>query len=487
MEQIKEDNKQVVWGKQDAFLLGGVTILGYALMRLITTTKGYFLVTLFTVALCLSVYFYAKSKKKILKKSHKIYMVYTLLLSLSFSIFENSVFYGTIHIVLALSFAYWVLVIMDARKSDELDEHIIGDFLSGIRRAMQVSELKIQVDGKLDPKSGKLKQIFIALIIGIPLLLIVFVLLLASDDGFRMVVEDLINAIQLDLATRIFTFIISIPVSIVLFTYIRNNYQHTGKQYDLSKKKKVSSLVFTIILGMLILVYLLFFIGAFIGYMRFNAGSHSAYELSQFARNGFFPLLVVVLINLTVFISVKWLSANTTREKLMLTVLGSETLVLVVLAFAKLYLYINSYGYTLLRFNVAWFLVVLFLCISIFMIGVWIKVNYVRISIATFACIFLSLQFVNVGKYMINYNIGLYQDGTRSYLDMSVVYAVGADGVDSIVELYEKEENTYTRSELVYFLSDLSQSTAHDNWSLNMQRIHASSTIDSVLDEISFY
>ncbi len=92
------------------------------------------------------------------------------------------------------------------------------------------------------------------------------------------------------------------------------------------------------------------------------------------ARQGFFPLVAVTAIVAGLLVAVDRMTTRATaadrrRFRLLTTIIGVETVGLVVAAFSRLALYIDGFGHTMLRLSVAWFLAFLAVAVIALVVG----------------------------------------------------------------------------------------------------------------------
>lgn len=199
-----------------------------------------------------------------------------------------------------------------------------------------------------------------------------------------------------------------------------------------------------------ILLYLVFFATAILGYFDFRQEPFSSVAVSDYARTGFFQLSLVSLINVTMFLVIKSLSDNQKIITLGLSMIGIETLGLIVLGFAKMQLYISSFGLTILRFNTSCFMIVLFICVCLFIVALWRPFHYIRITIIVVALSILGISFRNTGNDIAAFNIQKYQSGQIEELDIEVFYTIGIEAVPAVVEFYDQTKDSDLKELLDY-------------------------------------
>lgn len=209
--------------------------------------------------------------------------------------------------------------------------------------------------------------VFLALLVGIPLLAILAVLLLNADPVFAGVFKPFFDALsQLRLGTFIskgIVFLILAPfVLSSVWTYREKVFLLKGIVKTESDTKKLPAAFAITILVMVNILYLLYAIVQF-RYL-FSAGSGilpGNISYAEYARSGFFELAFIAWINIILMIfSVRF----TVRAgvpglviRLMNVLLMFLSVVQLVSAFLRMSLYIQVYGLSMLRYFVTAFMI----------------------------------------------------------------------------------------------------------------------------------
>src|SRR5699024_10868262 len=151
------------------------------------------------------------------------------------------------------------------------------------------------------------KQVFIGLLIGLPLLLIILVLLMAADDVFLDAMSRLPRFMyEVDLATWMFRFSFVVFARMLFFGVLQLLAAERGRHEKMlvhTVKRapyRFQAIMVLTVLGLMLAVYTLFF-GVKFTYL-FNDSLMSGFTYAQYARRGFYELLAVVLINWSVLL-----------------------------------------------------------------------------------------------------------------------------------------------------------------------------------------
>jgi hypothetical protein len=129
--------------------------------------------------------------------------------------------------------------------------------------------------------------------------------------------------------------------------------------------RKVPNLVWTLLTGAFCLLYLLFFaVQSRYLFGAFTRTLPEGFIVSQYAREGFFELCKVMAVNFALLWLVSRMSRTPVRENrptlILCLILLAESLLFAVVAFSKLALYIDCFGFTPLRLQSSWLVCVLF-------------------------------------------------------------------------------------------------------------------------------
>ncbi len=198
---------------------------------------------------------------------------------------------------------------------------------------------------------------------------------------------------------------------------------------------------------------------------------------AQYARQGFWQLLVVTVLTLAVVAIAARTAPKTTASdllvvRLLLALLCLLALVVVASAIHRMSLYEQEYGFTRLRLFVdtvelalgGTFL--LLLAAGVRMTNTWLP----RAVVALAALALLALAAVNPDAYIANHNVTRYEQTGR--VDVGYLATLSADAVPALVRL----PADLRACALVRLASDLRDST--DPWyDINLARTHASALL----------
>lgn len=232
--------------------------------------------------------------------------------------------------------------------------------------------------GRKKGTSGRIGWAILAVFIALAILISAVSLMGQADQVYGEMLDKLIDFFTFDLTEDMFftclKICVSIPVSAYLYGLLgglcyldESELSETRQEIGgcLSLIRKVPDNVWTVVIAVFSVFYLLFFIlqGQFL-FGAFTGRLPEGYTLSGYARQGFFELCKVISLNFVLLWFVTRMSRDEIRPKMPLYIasvlLLAESMVFCLIAFSKIFLYIRTFGFTPLRLESIWLTVVLF-------------------------------------------------------------------------------------------------------------------------------
>lgn len=246
-------------------------------------------------------------------------------------------------------------------------------------------------------KKGSLKaklSTFTAILIALVFFLAASSLLSSADQTFSQFVSNIVKYLRIEnFYELLFRFMISLPIGAYLYGLVIGTHRESpeqlsqrGKQIEqrLETLRKVPSKVWSILLGAFSLLYLAFFIiqGSYL-FGAFTRTLPENFTVAEYARQGFFELCAIMALNFGLLWVVTQSSqpAHQKTQKIMSTLLLTESILFAVTAFSKLALYISYYGFTPLRLQSTWLICVLTVGCATALYSLWTGKKTARIWI----------------------------------------------------------------------------------------------------------
>ena len=221
-------------------------------------------------------------------------------------------------------------------------------------------------------KSRRLYSVFLGILISIPLLAVVGSLLLSADAVFRhfsdRLFADLLEQIKFgNLFLMAFLVLFGIMASYGILIELAGE-DINDEIKDRRTMEPVVAITFTLILTVIYLAFsVIQIMYLFIGNMQLPDG----YTYAAYAREGFFQLLFVCLINLCLVLFCMKHYQDNKILKGILTVICGCTYIMIASSTMRMILYIQTYNLTFLRLFVLTALFVLLLCLTGVVISIY--------------------------------------------------------------------------------------------------------------------
>lgn len=303
-------------------------------------------------------------KKNNLEKNKKAYVLLIPVFLILFSdiivkIDESNQFLNIIILPIILTSFALLLINKNYQITRESIGVVFKLFPNRIFKNLQyIKEIK---EEKEETKKNKYLNIFYGILIGLPLAIIILFLLADADKYFGSFVHFITNFISSifninHLISNIFILVISFVILFSIFINIIKNKELKTKEITY---KEVNNTIVTTILVIINLVFVLFLISEIskltINFLKLPI----EYTYAEYAREGFFQLLAVTSINFIILLYFLYKTEIIKKSKIiknLLLLLIGFSIILIFNSYYRMYLYIASYGFTILRLQVVLFL-----------------------------------------------------------------------------------------------------------------------------------
>ena len=426
-------------------LLALLCLWGYLLVTYPPFPYSGLLVPLFGLSLTVLAIAYLFTCGKKPCASSWLYLAATSLSSLGFGLFENSGIAPWLMLFHFLLFAIWLLHVSGNRALTAGD--IPASF--GLVVAKPFSKLSEKWQA-LMPKSTdgiKASSIFIGLIITLPVLTIAGSLLANADQAFGDAVTGMMNYIAGDFSDALFRLLPAVLVGAYLFSLLFS-VTHSAPLETSPSSARIGSIPAGILVGSLCLLYVIFLgvrLSSTLGIMEHSSQDPQYY--STLARDGFFELSMVSLLNLVVFlITHVFVREKTALFRGLLTALGVLTQLIIVTGIVKMAAYMDVYGLTLLRVQTTWFMVSLLLAFAVLVLSQWKKINAFQWIAILCTLSVLGISYANMGGLVARENVSRYLSGSLEEFSTRQYARFPHEATPHLVRLYVEDEPGETRT-----------------------------------------
>lgn len=229
------------------------------------------------------------------------------------------------------------------------------------------SNLKYLKPSITKEKNKKIVNVILGLAIGAGISFVILLLLTSADDYFDAFLDKFSISFNLDIS-NIILFIIWF---IIMFSISINVYKNKDIKMREVRLKKIDNTIIITVLSVINFVFVLFLISEISKLCGNFLQLPKGYIYSSYAREGFFQLLFVTLINFSI-ISFLMYKTNGIKEnrivRNLIFLLIAFSIILIFNSYYRMYLYIDKFGFTVLRLQV-----MLFLTMEVVLFGVIIK------------------------------------------------------------------------------------------------------------------
>jgi hypothetical protein len=240
---------------------------------------------------------------------------------------------------------------------------------------------------EMSEKKNYLIPVIIGFALTIPLLFIITALLYSADVVFADMLKRIFDFLNF---TTVFE-ILSLIVVVFFCSYAVYAALCMKNVPEKTEDKRTFEPVIAIIMtAALSVVYLMFsgiqIVYLFMGSMQLPEG----YTYASYAREGFFQLLAVCVLNLLLVLICLHLFRENLVLKLVLTLISGCTYIMILSSALRMIMYINQYHLTFLRIFVLWALAVIFFLIS----GVTIYIYNKRFPLFSFGMVVVTVLYI---------------------------------------------------------------------------------------------
>lgn len=370
-----------------------------------------------------------------------------ILLSSTYCLFDNPIFYQLNKIVIPLLYVIMIVSLNSTSKSiiSKIISQIFETF--GYFEALLIemkdeimTKLKIKKENKRENKDRDfLKSAFFTLVI----LFIVLGLLASADSEFAKLFINIFEGIE-DL--NIFTLAVRIGIIILIFFYIASFFINALSEDDWKKENETEdgqskdSFTLRMMLTALNIVYLVFC------YVQIKSlFTIENIKYSSYARQGFFQLMIVSLINITMILNATNKNLKETEKekkykKNMCMTMLVFTLIIIISSLTRMNLYQQNYGDTRLRILVNFTLIteiILLIPTAVYILKS--NINLLKSYFIIIVSMYCVINFVNIDNIIAKNNIDRYIENGK--IDLN--YLIKLDSTDTIKQLVRLQETKF--------------------------------------------
>ncbi|MGL5576501.1 MAG: DUF4153 domain-containing protein, partial [Sarcina sp.] len=378
-----------------------------------------------------------------------------VLLSITFSIFTNEM----LRVLNLLVVPIFILSGVKLLFADEIE----FSFFGFIKKVLSLAIVKPLTNNQKiyifklfsDSNKGKngnkgiLKDIFVGVAISIPALIILGGMLSSANNYFADLLGNFINEIFSFNLDGFQSLLFGILTGGIVFLYLQMflntmNVQFSGgnikNEHPNRKVVKLNVRILNTVLVMINILYLVFV---------FSTMQHKTEVYSQIAREGFFQLIFVVVINISIIMSFEKKTKNNIFSKILFAIMTVLSGFMGVSSVISLKEYINAYGLTQLRFISIIFAVLIIVLLIMVFVNIFKKFKIWNYALIMFIVAYVGINYINMDAYIVKFNVNKYEQTKDSrYLDK---YYLGSLSKDAKFELADAVKKGYLSKDVLYY------------------------------------
>lgn len=434
-------------------------------------------VFLFAIPLLWIIYITLKKNDKIKNKKGLLLIIPIFLLSITYFLFDN-LFFKILN-GFVITFLFLLLYIMTIRPTFNILDIIADGVCILLNPIDNIKEITSSISKKISTKiklKEQTKQKIKSCIIILPIIIIVLILLSSADMVFNNLIiniikfpKQIINDLNLkNIIIRILLIITFFFYFSATLYYLLTNYQKEIREEAKSKKKKTDTI--KILLLVLNIIYFIFDIIQIKSLLLHSVGETISY--AEYAREGFFQLLIVSIINLCVILYSKKYDNKKDNKiiKILLIFLVVSTFIIIISSFIRMYMYEQEFGFTLLRLLVYISLITEVVClIPTIIYIVKDKFNIVKYYLMIIITIYTLINYINIDKLIAIRNIDRY----HKKKDIDIYYLMNnhSDNIPELVDFLKEVKDKDTKWVLREYLKNQNfKTTDFRDWNLSKQK-----------------
>lgn len=289
---------------------------------------------------------------------------------------------------------------------------------------------------KLGSKGKMILYACISVLVSIPVFIVVLKLLMSADAVFGSMTNRLLDSMNFD---NIIGILFQLAVMFFGAYGILSYLAKREIKEEPAEGRKGEPILAIPMAGILTALYLVFSIvqiaGLFLGKLELPEG----YTYAAYAREGFFQLLAVSILNLGLVLAGMSFFKKSKVLNVLLTFMSLCTFIMIASSAVRMVLYIRMYHLTFLRIFVLWSLLVLTLLFVGVILNLYRKqFSLFRYSVVVVTVCYLGLSFAHPDYWIARYNVARMEAEVAP--DFDYLKSLSADAAPVLVPYFEEKE-----------------------------------------------
>lgn len=480
-------------------------ILGFALVKvLMNCDYGFGLLTsIFFLGLTFFNYSYCKKCNLDIFKESKFLFAVSLILSLLFTITDNESVKNINFCLVTVTNLYFVYSTYHSNN----DSIVLNAFRSIIVSPFSeygsifgalFHKTSTVGSSEKDKKAKNALSILIGLLLSIPVTLVAAVVLMSSDSNFMEIYHKISDWIFDNMFMNIVILVFSIPFGMYIFSAVYSRAYRKENQNKISNPPKPNLRLFpaptcNAFLTPLCVLYIIYILTQISYFLKTLGNVTEGFDYSDYARNGFFELCFIAVLNLAVASLVMFFVKLDEKRlppsvRVFVVCFSVLTLSLIITATAKMIMYIDFYGMTPLRINTSVFMMYMFILFVILIVKQFkFEISFTKIAYTLAVIVIIAMSLLPVDLFIAKYNINAYLNDDIEWMGASAMYQLDSSALGEFIKFHEssdnlstdKPENYSVKSQVTsYFDNTHSELQEIDIYNFNLSRCFASLSLD---------
>ena len=393
-----------------------------------------------------------------------------LLLSAAFALHSNPVLLARNFVLIPLLlFLQTTLLVYgyewsSVRCVSRFTGRLIGQFFVDAPKVLLELISLAKVMGRIAPEKRKtLKNIFIGLIISVPLLVTVIALLAEADTVFLKFLTDILKSLEFIDSIPLVEHVVVIGIITgLLFGYLAVVLKAEVERVSVPIERRTGAGDATIVVTVLVMVNAVYVLFCAIQFTYLFGGeevirSIPDYTYAEYARQGFSELIVVTVINLSILLIGLRFTKNDGKLNHLVLVLRCLlvlcTVIILYSAHLRLTLYEEAYGYTYARIFAHTFIGFLFVLFMLTLYKFWRReLPLVKAFAIAALLVYTTLNYVNIDAMIARKNIDRYF--TTGKIDLDYLQELSYDAIPELTRLSTTNDGDVAGKKMAVFLRE---------------------------------
>lgn len=418
---------------------------------------------LFIIPITYYLIFLLEKNNKIENNKSKILLIPIILLASTYFIYDNYFFNNLNLIVIPLLIIIMLVSlftnVFNLEVWIEKAVELVFDPIAYLGETLKKVKLGILRKFKLKSEdNNNSKKVFKGLLITIPIALIIIGMLASADQEFSSVLYSIIRVIGKMFGNiQFMEILVRLILIIIVFIYLASFFDNIISNFKIEKEyKKDDNLKDNTTIQMIITTLNIIYLVFSIIQIRALIIRDENINYADYARQGFFQLMIISVINLIMILIAKRKEyENNKYINIMCIFMILFTYILIISSAIRMYFYEQAYGYTFLRLAV--YIALLTEAILLIPTILYVlnkKKNLLKTYFSIIVTMYIIINLVNIDNIIASRNVTRYLETGK--IDMAYIENnTGTDAIKPIIRILQsdKDENGTKQIASIYLVN----------------------------------